>query len=817
MTSFAKPLAYSVLTLCVICATVSAQAQRQQNYIGDGGKAISLTIYVPQSTGLAKDQSYIPALVQGEFVSNFSNFSAISILDWERLDDIYVKLVNEAYDDKAAAKQDVVLGRLAPTSHFLTGNITKTATGYNVKMNITKTADKMTVATYSGTFTFAELDNLTGIRRASLELLQKVGVELTESARQELAGAAAANQISAQTALAKGVTAQRAGTEVAALSYFYQAASFNPALKEAVKRSSITAANIKSGNIGADLRNDILWRKNWVARLKETEETFYEMINAADPPFSLTYFTDIKMGDVNYQTETANLNIIAYVDVNKEWFIALERSLGAVQAVLDGLNATNRKDDWGLGGLYGWPSKGVSDTNPFERLKEYKFKVAFELINQLGRVIGNQTIEFRSGFSMDVGKDSVPSIFVYPIISGGLRPYNSEFINVAKERFITVDFYEVSANDISDNLTIRVAAVNDAPPQKARFAITAVPKVETSPPFTDARNGKTYNTVTIGGKTWMAENLNYQPQTGKSWCYDNDNNNCNKYGRLYDWNTAMTACPEGWHLSTKEEWDYLVNLINAISGIGSNDAGKMLKSKNGWNLNNNNNEGGNGTDAYGFSALPGGANLPGGTACHYRGYCDKTGFGGIGTYSYWWTASKQHNRVAYYWYIINDYIREEGEGEYNVSGYSVRCIKGGRMINDYNSGSESASAMNMHGGEMSSSQTTSNSMNATDTARTKPASRDQDLALIIDKYEKLLDGCKLKKTDRCADVIYTLGAFYADQANDEQLVSPKRTGPDYSKSLNMYRWLIKEYPNFPKLPDVRKRMTQMELQAGSAK
>jgi hypothetical protein len=51
-------------------------------------------------------------------------------------------------------------------------------------------ADKMTVATYSGTFTFAELDNLTGVRRASLELLQKMGVELTEKARQELAGAA---------------------------------------------------------------------------------------------------------------------------------------------------------------------------------------------------------------------------------------------------------------------------------------------------------------------------------------------------------------------------------------------------------------------------------------------------------------------------------------------------------------------------------------------------------------------------------------------------------------------------------------------------
>jgi len=429
-----------LLSLFVI---IASQAQQQQYYTGNGGKGISLTIYVPQSTGLAKDQSYIPALVQGEFVSNFSNYSAISILDWERLDDIYVKLVSEAYDDKAAAKQDVVLGRLAPTSHFLTGNITKTAKGYNIKMNITATTDKMVAAAYTGTFTFAELDNLTGIRRASLELLQKVGVELTDKARQELAGAAEANQISAQTALAKGVTAQRQGTEVEALSYYYQAASFNPALKEAVNRSSVMAANISTGNIGADARNDIAWRKRWVARLKETEETFYKIIDAADPPYTLYYSTTIQKSNIDYQEETLDLSIDIILSANMAWFDALYLSLGAAKAVLTGLDATNRRSEWGLDG---WPQDGMSNTNPFTS-KEYNFTVVFELVNERGRTIGRKTIGLTPSF--------------YVTINDIL------FENTKK----TVKFNGVKADDISDNLTIRIASVNEAPPQNARFAI----------------------------------------------------------------------------------------------------------------------------------------------------------------------------------------------------------------------------------------------------------------------------------------------------------------------------------------------------------
>ncbi len=52
----------------------------------------------------------------------------------------------------------------------------------------------------------------------------------------------------------------------------------------------------------------------------------------------------------------------------------------------------------------------------------------------------------------------------------------------------------------------------------------------------------------------MAENLNNNAQGSR--CYEDDVANCAKDGRLYDWESAMTACPCGWHLPSAAEWDY---------------------------------------------------------------------------------------------------------------------------------------------------------------------------------------------------------------------------------------------------------------------
>jgi len=174
-------------------------------------------------------------------------------------------------------------------------------------------------------------------------------------------------------------------------------------------------------------------------------------------------------------------------------------------------------------------------------------------------------------------------------------------------------------------------------------------------------------TVVIGTQTWMAENLNRE--TANSWCYENSTESCKKYGRLYTWAAARTACPNRWHLPTRDEWRTLAKAAGATDAHSEGDgsggtAGTKLKSTSGWYGNEN------GTDDFGFSALPGG----------YRYDAKFNAAGDIGA---WWTATNggviggNENDYAYY-RVMNNYRFGEAVSEdvaFNSNGYSVRCVQ----------------------------------------------------------------------------------------------------------------------------------------------
>jgi uncharacterized protein (TIGR02145 family) len=180
-------------------------------------------------------------------------------------------------------------------------------------------------------------------------------------------------------------------------------------------------------------------------------------------------------------------------------------------------------------------------------------------------------------------------------------------------------------------------------------------------------NTEEYKTVVIGNQTWMARNLNFKVPLFDTRCYDGKESNCSKYGVLYDWEAAMVACPRGWHLPNDADWDELV----AYAG-GPYLAGKKLKSKNGW-ADDLNGLDGNGSDTYGFNALPGGV-------CDPESYSNEKHMGA------WWSSTAKDEKTAFsrlMFYmdfnfygnlIFKDGVRKAEDSKLSMY-ISVRCIK----------------------------------------------------------------------------------------------------------------------------------------------
>jgi uncharacterized protein (TIGR02145 family) len=220
--------------------------------------------------------------------------------------------------------------------------------------------------------------------------------------------------------------------------------------------------------------------------------------------------------------------------------------------------------------------------------------------------------------------------------------------------------------------------------------------------FTDSRDGQEYRYVSIGDQVWMAENLRYLPQVdftmhgsedvadGKYYyVYDyvpsgaseaeqvanaKATTNYQSYGVLYNWNAAMDGalssgttpsgvqgvCPEGWHLPSDGEWTELSDFVDLDNdGEATNDnEGTSLKSTMGWNSD------GNGTDAYGFSALPGG----------YR-YDTGNNFDNVGIGGYWWSTTEGYSSGAYRRLLNYGNIDMLRSSDDKNNGYSVRCLQ----------------------------------------------------------------------------------------------------------------------------------------------
>ena len=156
--------------------------------------------------------------------------------------------------------------------------------------------------------------------------------------------------------------------------------------------------------------------------------------------------------------------------------------------------------------------------------------------------------------------------------------------------------------------------------------------------FTDSRDGKTYKTVKIGERWWMAQNL------------------------------AFTVCPDGWHLPTDEEWKHLERSL----GMSLSESDSVnWRSSGRVDLKIMSTEWGNdkqGSNVSGFSALPGGISFA-------NEYMPDTIFGLIREAADFWTSTAANDKKAW---TRGVYAKTTGLGRgafLTCDGLSVRCIR----------------------------------------------------------------------------------------------------------------------------------------------
>jgi len=189
-------------------------------------------------------------------------------------------------------------------------------------------------------------------------------------------------------------------------------------------------------------------------------------------------------------------------------------------------------------------------------------------------------------------------------------------------------------------------------------------------------DGNIYMTINIGKQTWIAENLKTTRYNdgkeiplvtdAKKWealktpgfCwYNNDPDNKDVYGALYNWFAVNTRklCPKGWRVPSHSEWTVMVTFLG-----NANTAGDKLKESGTehWkNLLLNT------TNDFDFSALPGGTRL-------YSGFFPTFG----NSYAVWWSATEYSSLAAWNWGLHDSSSRVFNGYDSKQSGFSIRCI-----------------------------------------------------------------------------------------------------------------------------------------------
>lgn len=306
---------------------------------------------------------------------------------------------------------------------------------------------------------------------------------------------------------------------------------------------------------------------------------------------------------------------------------------------------------------------------------------------------------------------------------------NWGFANEVPDFETAVDAFATNVSKEESNDSVKTEGWSWDVPKEARLN----PNIKYDS-MVDPRDKQVYKVVKIDvpdanySQVWMAENLNYADSVktpslkGNNWCYQGDEKKCKVSGRYYSWAAAIDSvalandaeapldcgygkkcgldravqgiCPDGWHLPSIYEWGLLsVALGNAPV------SGEPLKALTGWNYAGTPDN--NGTDLYGFAALPTGRRI------------SATKWEKVGSDVYYWSATEYSANDGRYFNINNVYTNSYTYQNSKSYGQSVRCVKGDPSTAPVRpSSSSSVTSVSSSSVESSSSEASSSSQSS---------------------------------------------------------------------------------------------------------
>jgi adhesin HecA-like repeat protein len=256
-----------------------------------------------------------------------------------------------------------------------------------------------------------------------------MGVALTETGRRTLiTGRYMAAR--AEAGFARGLAAQESGAAVEALLNYSQAVAFDPSQMESLARLGSISQEIGGGSVSADIINDIQARNAWIAAFRETAAFFN-----SHPPFEITYDPNLlQIGVTDYAKNQADLAMRIRAAPSEAGFMALN-------ALLEGLEKTGRRELWGFAG---WPFLDIRpkapETTLFPGQRSFSFAVQTALVNENGKVIARGNLTLKTGVLAFKAGDKL--------------------VKAPEAALGQVVYSKVNAADLTPTLTVVIAGVN---------------------------------------------------------------------------------------------------------------------------------------------------------------------------------------------------------------------------------------------------------------------------------------------------------------------------------------------------------------------